>query len=74
MHSFCHAYFIATGVDKAIAYQELNVSIELICKWFCYFAYGSLVAIVLFPLIYTVVNYFVLNLGSESFFLYPPTE
>lgn len=57
-----------------IAYKDLSGKIEKICQWFHYALLGSLIGIVAFPLIHTAVNYFILNMGMESFYLYPPTK
>lgn len=56
------------------AYKNVNTQIEQISEWFSYALLGTLVLIVLFPISYTGVCYFILDLGVESFYLYPPTE
>lgn len=63
-----------TGMNRTIAYGDVIVKIEQISKWLWSALMLSLVAIALFPLIYTGVAYYILDLGVDSFFLYPPTE
>lgn len=65
---------IATGDGKSIAYEELNGKIERLCEWFYFALLGTLLSIVLFPLVYTGVAYYIFDLAVESFLLYPPTR
>lgn len=65
-------WIIATGPTKLAAYNGLNVKIEQICKWLCLAIVVSVSLILLFPLIYTGVAYYMLNFGVDSFYLYPP--
>lgn len=60
--SFCFSFLnskstlcISIGNTKAIAYQKLNVKIEKFCKWFCWAFLATLLTMIFFPLLYTVV-------------------
>lgn len=64
----------AKGVGKAAAYKELIAKIDEICKWLCYAILVSITGIVLFPILYTGFNYYIMDYGVESYFLYPPTK
>lgn len=68
------AFFIGTGENSAIAYEELNVKIERICEWFYYACSVTILMFVLFPICYTGVAYYILDFGLKSFYLYPPTK
>lgn len=63
-----------TGESRAIAYQKLNVKMERVCKWFSSAFLASNFVTALLPLLYTGVAYNILDLGLESYLLYPPTE
>lgn len=65
---------LPTGQRKKNVYKELNAKIELLCKWFGYAAIVTLLSIALFPLVYTSVAFCILDLGVDSFLLYPPTK
>lgn len=67
-------HFNATGENKAAAYQEFNVKIDRLCELLSLSVFSSILLLALFPLFYTGVSYCFLDLGSESFFSYPPTE
>lgn len=51
------------------AYCELNGKIELFCKLF-FFIYLVTPQLMLFSiLLFTIVNYYIFDLGTESFYL-----
>lgn len=70
----CVCFIIATGARNRIAYSELNAKIEMICEWLAFALSGTIVLVVLFPILYTGVLYYILDLEDASFFLYPPTK
>lgn len=53
-------------------YKELIAKIELYNKGFCFVMCisGSLVILTAIP--YTIVRYYILNMGEESFYLFLP--
>lgn len=57
-----------------IAYKKLNENIEQLCEWYCFACLATLLSLVLFPICYTGVAYYILDFESESYYLYPPTE
>lgn len=63
-----------TGVNKAIAYQEFNSNIEQMCHWVTYTILASIASVMLFSIFYSVVGYFILDRGIESFHLYPQAK
>lgn len=65
---------LLTGVHKTIAYQRLSVRLDQICEWLCLAGLATLVLVILFPITYTGVSYYILDLGIDSFLLYPPTK
>lgn len=67
------AFLIAIGENKSAAYKKLSANIERVCEWLYFALVATLIAIVMFPICFTGFNYFILDLGVESFYLYPPT-
>lgn len=58
-----------TGSHAEIAYQEFSEKIETLCKWFCIALFFTGVFCALSILIFSIVNYYILDLGEKSFFL-----
>lgn len=50
-------------------YTELNEQIEFVSKILPYLVKSVVAALALFPLILTIVNYFVYDLGEDSYYL-----
>lgn len=65
---------IATGDEKPFAYKELNAKIEKMCEWLWFALLATFLSIVLLSICYTCVAYYILDLGVDSFYLFPPTE
>lgn len=65
---------LQTGSDKRPAYKRCIAQIEQFTKLFYLAMLVSLISIVLFNLLYTGFAYFYLNLGKESYYLFPPSE
>lgn len=64
--------FFLIGPKANIAYQESIEIFEKLSEWFCYALICTLVTICIPPMIYTYVNYFISDLGNESYFLFFP--
>lgn len=71
--NYLFSFAITIGSEK-LAYKGLNAKIEKICEWFVHAILCTFIAVVLFPLLYTGVCYYLLDLGAKSFYLFPPTE
>lgn len=56
-----------------IAYKNSSDVIEKVCKWFCIIALFTAAFCNLSVLIFTIVNYFILNLAEKSYYLIFPT-
>lgn len=69
-----YVVYTRTGHNQRMAYKELNVKIEKLSEWFFYAILATVLSYVLFPISYTIIAYFMLDSGVESFLLYPPTE
>lgn len=54
-------------------YRDANENIERFSKIFAYALSISAIILLLPPLLYTIVNYYVLDTGKESFILFFPT-
>lgn len=62
-------FLFNTGERSAIAYEELNGKIELLCKLFCFALFMTLHLMTISILLFTIVNYYIFDLGEESFYL-----
>lgn len=71
---FMPSVLLQTGENKTIAYNDLHEQIEQICEWFCFVSLASVLSVMVFSLCYTGVAYYILDMGVESFYLYPPTK
>lgn len=61
-----------SGTNSANVYKDANEKIERFSEIFAYVLGWSAVILLLPPLLYTVVNYYVLDSGKESFILFFP--
>lgn len=51
-------------------YDDLNFNVEVVCQYFVDFAPNIAIAVFVLPaVLLTLVNYFVLDLGTESYYL-----
>lgn len=66
-------FCIFAGVYSTNIYTDANERIEHISKLFAYAVATVVTFATLLPLPYTIVNYYVLDLGMESFILFFPT-
>lgn len=64
---FVRFLYFATGGKKTIAYKELIGKIEQMHEWFSYAMLATALSLGLFPISCTVVNYFILDIGTESY-------
>lgn len=64
---------IPVGLYSMITYEKLNGKIEKLCKWFCYAICVQITFSASSALFLTIVNFYILNEGKESFFLNIPT-
>lgn len=64
--------FLTIGLRSSIVYKKLNEKIKNIFVCFFIILLGELVISSISVLIYSVVSYFILNSGSESFLLCDP--
>lgn len=71
-YSACVLFCIA-GTHSTIIYKNANDKIEQITGFFGYALTVTNIILLLPALLYTVVNYYFLDSGKESFFLFFPT-
>lgn len=62
-----------TGEQSRNVYEDTNEKIERLTEWFIYSLLASVFLYMIPILIYAIVNYYILNLGENSFFLVVPT-
>ena len=60
------------GTQSKIIYTDANDKIEQITKLFAQAMFVSTIIFMIPPLLYSMVSYYVLNLGTESFILFGP--
>lgn len=66
-------FSVALGVDSRSTYIELNAKIEQMCEKIYFFMVKvPRTGMVLFPLLTTITNYFILDLKDESYILPTP--
>ena len=63
----------AVGTYSKIFYMDANDTIEKYTKLFAQLMFVTTIIFMLLPLLYTIVSYFILDSGEESFFLFFPT-
>lgn len=74
-HEFFSTVFVfATGERSSIAYKELNDKIELFCELFCFVLLSTSQLMLFSILSFSIVNYYVFDLGAESFYLIFPVK
>lgn len=59
-------------MHSKILYKIANAKIELISKLFAYAMFVNGMMILMPPLLYSIIKYYFLNSGAESFFLFFP--
>lgn len=64
-------YRFETGENRKASYEKMTVKIDQICEVLVVAAFATTLWIALFPLVYTIFAYYILDLGGESFYLYP---
>lgn len=62
-----------SGTHSSNVYKSTNNKIERSIEIFAHAMYTTVVIIMLPSLLYTVVNFYLLDAGRESFFLFYPT-
>lgn len=63
----------AVGMHSTMVYRNTNEKIERFTEFYGYVMIVANIIYTLIPLLYTTVNYYVLDSGKESFFLFSPT-
>lgn len=71
MYNLC---FILLGQKSIVAYQKSNEKTEKLCVLFCIAVMTTGFIGILQSLIQSIINYYVLNLGEQSFSLALPAE
>lgn len=72
MSSTVHLAILLPGVHATLAYRKLIEKIELFTKYFFIVMCVTFVSAVFSALPYTIVRYYVLNMGKNSFYLFAP--
>lgn len=65
-------YILAGDQETILRYAKLNETIEQLSKFGCTALLFSLVIFLFPPLIFTAINYYIFDLGEESFYLFFP--
>lgn len=73
LHRIFHFIFYVVGTHLTVVYKNTNETIENITEFFAYALVVSIAIFLLLPLFYTIINYYILDSGKESFFLVFPT-
>lgn len=61
------------GKHSTNLYTDTNEKIERITKYCAYVIEVAAISLLILPLLYTIVNYYMLDLAKASFFLFFPT-
>lgn len=69
---FWTKHLCVIGVHSTNAYKNANETIERYTKIFTSILFVNTVILLLPPLVYSMVNYYFLDTGKESFFLFFP--
>lgn len=64
--------YCVPGVHSTIMYKNANENIEWISELFANLVFAVAIIVVFLPLLYTAINYCVLESGAESFILFFP--
>lgn len=64
--------FLFTGIHSTAEYNELNEKIELFNKLLYFLFASSLLIVLLTAVSYTIVQYFIFDMGEDSFYLFIP--
>lgn len=79
-YGFCNIFFInnihhmyySEGEDSTITYRQLSEKLELLCRFFSIAFIATHQFVMLTVFLYTVINYYILDTGDESFVLFYP--